>query len=311
MTTIQILTKNNESTIKDTLDSIKDLNFNILIGDLGSTDKTIKICSAYRTEIIELNFESDYSKARNSLIREGSNFYIDPWEILLQGHDQIKELNGSTSFYILNEKFVSKEIRFWTEGKFENPVYETILDKNAKCLSDVVILSKNPPDRRIERIELCKKWVQNKPTTSEPYYYLACSYLANKQIKEFKSVAEQYLAIDKKFDMSNILIYYYLSQVDLYTKQFKDSVKNVLTCIGLCPAFAEFWCVLGDLLYSQGQYQKAKEIYKNAILIGKRRLKDDEFPIEIAKYNEYPNKIIKNIENLEKEFSLIGSKKDK
>jgi tetratricopeptide (TPR) repeat protein len=311
MATLQILTKNNEETIKNTLESIKNLGFKIIIGDLGSTDSTLSICSDYNVEIIKLKLESDYSKARNELIREGINFYIEPWEVLIQGHDKIKELESSSIFYILNEKFVSKEIRLWENKKFENPVYETISDKNAKCFPDVVILSSNPPDKRKERIEICKKWLQANPTRPEPYYYLSCSYLADKQLKEFKSTARKYLAINRDLDMSSVLIYYYLAQVGLYTNELQESVKSVLTCIAFHPTFSEFWCVLGDLLYKQGNYEKAKQIYKNAIIIGKRRLNDDNFSIEIAKYEEYPQKMINNIDNLEKEFSLIGSERHK
>ena len=49
--TIHLVVKNNESTIKETLDSAKQLNSDILIGDLGCTDNTIEICKKYTKNI--------------------------------------------------------------------------------------------------------------------------------------------------------------------------------------------------------------------------------------------------------------------
>lgn len=307
MPTVQILTKNNESSIEKTLKSLKDLEFNIIIGDLGSRDKTLEICSKFGAEIIKLNWKEDYSKARNELIREGFNLYIEPWEILFSGHNIIKNSKDPISFYILQNKIVSKEIRFWKDTKFQNPIYETIVDKKAKCFPEVVVVSNKSPNKRIERIELSKKWLNNKPTNPEPYYYLACSYLANKQLKEFMSVAEQYLIMDRKFSISHVLIYYYMSQVEAHMGKLKEAAEHILTCIGLHPTFAEFWCLLGDIFYKQKKYDKAKEMYDNALILGKRRIKNDEFSIEIVKYEEYPLKMIENIKNLEKETSFIGS----
>lgn len=306
MIKVQILTRNNARTIKKTLESLTGLNCKITIGDLGSTDETLKICSSYNVEIKKINWQEDYSKARNELITDGFNFYIEPWEVLATGHDRLNSLDKSKHFYCINNNIVSKEIRFWTEGKFKNPIYETIVDKEAQFDSGVVLVSSEAPNNIEEKIKISKKWLNDKPTQSEPYYYLACSYLAKRMYKEFFTYANQYLLMEnKKLNASSIMLFYYIAQIKLHTGMLHESATNVLTCLSFCPAMAEFWCLLGDIFYKQEKYEKAKSMYENALIIGKRRIQADEYPIEILKYNTYPNFMIENIKKIKEKIGLV------
>lgn len=309
MFTVQILTKNNEKTIKKTLESISELEAKIVIGDLGSSDNTLEICSSFGAEIIKLKYEEDYSAARNRLIKEGLNFYIQPWETLVLGGDEICKLNCSSHVYVVNKGIVSKEIRFWSDARFENPIYETIIDENAKYSPGIVLVSGEEPDNREEIIKIAKKWISSKPTKSEPYYYLACAYLSKRMYKEFYSYANQYILMEnKKANSSSIMLFYYMAQIELHTGMLKEAIKHVLTCLSFCPAFSEFWCLLGDIFYKQQKYDKAKSMYENALIIGKRRLQTDEYPIEIAKYENYPKFMMENINNIKEKMSLVIQK---
>ena len=141
MLTIQILVKNNKDTIKKTLDSIEKIKSKIIIADIGSTDGSINICKNYAENIIKTN-EKDYSKIRNSLVGEGVNFYINPWEILEEGHDIIEKIRETTDVLVFNKETISKETRIWTNDKFVNPIYETIINKKSKLNSNIIISSK-------------------------------------------------------------------------------------------------------------------------------------------------------------------------
>jgi hypothetical protein len=44
------------------------------------------------------------------------------------------------------------------------------------------------------------------------------------------------------------------------------------------------------------------------MIIGKRRLSKDAFPVEISKYKEYPVKMIENIRKLMDGANLLGQK---
>lgn len=309
MITTQILVKNNEETIEKTLDSIVDLDSKILIGDLGCTDRTIDICEKYNVEIKKIKLDSDYSKARNQLVQEGINFYIEPWEILVKGHDLIKSNQNSLNVCVFQNNTISKELRIFKDQLFENPVYESVSGDVKEYEPEIIIFAGSAPDLREERIQICKKWLNSKLANPEPYYYMACSYLFNKQYNEFLSFANQYLIINKKNNISSVILNYYMAQIKFYQNSLQDAARHILYCISVEPALAEFWCLLGDMLYKQKKYEKAKCMYENAIIIGKRRKSDDPYPIEIKKYEEYPLRMINNIQELKQNSNLIGQKK--
>jgi hypothetical protein len=64
------------------------------------------------------------------------------------------------------------------------------------------------------------------------------------------------------------------------------------------PTMAEFWCLLGDINFELKKYKKAFYFYENAIMLGKLRVNDDDLPIDIIKYKEYPEKMKINCKDL-------------
>jgi glycosyltransferase involved in cell wall biosynthesis len=307
MLTVQILVKNNAATIEKTLASLSGVG-RIVVGDLGSTDETPQICAKYGAEVIRIRWEGDYSKARNSLIEPGVNFYIEPWEVLASGRERLEAADDTTRIYTIYGGIVSKEIRIWKDIKFVNPVYETLVDEKAECDPGIVLLSGSQPDSRKEKTSICKEWLARKPTSPDPYYYMACSHLAGREYKEFFSLAEQYMVMDPRAGISGILLRYNMAQVQLHMGELDSAARNILSCLSVCPVFAEFWCLLGDVLYKCQRYDKARRMYENAMIIGKRRLSKDAFPVEISKYKEYPTKMIKNIKKLMDGANLLGQK---
>ncbi len=73
----------------------------------------------------------------------------------------------------------------------------------------------------------------------------------------------------------------------------KEAAKNCLQCIQEYPLMAEFWCLLGDIHYKATQYEKASIFYENALILGGQR-KDDDMPVEVPKYKQYPTKMMES-----------------
>lgn len=303
--TIQILVKNDQDTIENTLKSIIDLDAKIIIGNLNSKDGSIKICKKYNTEIINFNNIKNLSEIRNQLYEENSwNMYINPWEIFLGGHELVNSLPDDKNccyINILENNIITKELRFWKNTKFKNPIFETLVEN--KSIKNNKIFFKSLKNKKDIDYNLIKEWQDKNPLSHEPYYYLCFYHLSNKDYKNFITCSDYYFAMHSKNDISSIMLRYYLSQIQLHiTKQIDKSAKNILICLSCCPTFAEFWCLLGDILYNQKSYEKAKCMYQNAILIGKRRSNNDLFPIEIKKYKDYPTQMIENINKIENYF---------
>lgn len=297
MPTVQILLRNNKDTIEKALHSVSGLG-RVVVGDLGSEDGSLEICSSYGVEVVDLKGCVDFSLARNQLSDDGVNFYIEAWEYLARGSDEISSSTSPKKAYVLQNGLVSKETRIWVgKGLFKNPVYETIVAE-AKCDPSIVILSGKSPDLREERRVLARKWMEERPTSSEPYYYMACMALSDRNYKDFFFYANKYLAMEQNHGEESVLLYYYMAQIELHTGKIQEASKKITFCLTFCPTMAEFWCLLGDLFYRQKKFGKARSMYENALLIGGRRKSSDSYPIEISKYKEYPEKMMINIDEI-------------
>jgi hypothetical protein len=291
-----MLVRDNEKTIRRAIESLPD-GSKLVVGDLGSSDSSIAICLEKGAEVIPISLDGDYSKARNSLIRDGFNMYLDPWEFVMSGRDLIPGLDRNSSFYVLESGILTKQTRLWSSVRFQNPAFETLVT-DSECEPGVVIGSSGGPDLRSERLAICKKWIERRPTSPEPYYYTAFCCLSLGMRKEFCGHARRYLSMRTDADTSSVMLRYSLARAELAAGEFDLAYNNALVCLSLRPAFAEFWCLLGDILYSRKQYVRSEEIYKNAMMIGKRRKKSDDGPMDIGKYAEYPSMMIDNIRKI-------------
>ena len=307
--TIQLLIKNNEKTLEESILSILPLKSPINAIDLGSKDDSLKICRKYGIETTTIK-EDDYSKIRNEMLGDDWNFYIQPWEVLISGHDAIvKVAAGPLSYYldIYQGEIVTREIRLWRNLKFQYPIFETIIDKKAQKLAGTVIWSGNPPKRgdMLDRIE---KW-RSRSGSIEPYYYEAWAMLQDERYDSFIAIATHYLSLDSQ-SKSAVMLRYYLAQIQAHIqKDMGQATRSILPCIVAKPLMAEFWCFLGDIFYCRKKYKKAVEFYTNAIILGEKREGDDNWPVEIVKYKDYPEKMIASCNEITAGATLYGSQK--
>ncbi len=296
--TVHLLVNNNEQDIEQALQSLVALESPILIGDQGSTDNTLAICHKFKTKIIPVSAEN-CSIARNMLIDNTKTswaFYIQPWEVLAQGHRYLLERSQGNSCLcqIFQDNVVSKEIRLWNISsglKFINPVFETLYDPNANVLKEIIIYGKKRQVSFKKQLDIIRKWKREQPTSPNPYYYEACILLQQGNYQEFVSMANHYLFQEKE-GMSAVMLKYYLAMIYCYQKDPKSALWHLLPCLAIRPIMSEFWCLLGDIYYQQNNFQKAAAFYENALILGGCRNLLDEWPIEINKYKSYPQKMI-------------------
>ena len=237
--------------------------------------------------------------------------WLEPWEVLSQGHDTILySLTLPESAYkvhVVQKTLVSKEIRLWNRKtvSFINPVYETLACSVSPLLQDVVILSHKTQQGYTSDLEGLERWVAACPLSPEPRYYRALSLLSQGKYQEFVVAAQEFLFRNSE-GATAAMTHYYLGTV--YLRVFGDvrmAISEAVKCLVAHPTLAEFWCLAGDALYQGGQYERAKAIYENAIIIGARRIHDDELPIDIDKYKAHPERMIASCKEMTG-FNLPG-----
>lgn len=307
--TVQVLTRNNIDTIERCLESAFATGGRVVVGDLGSDDGTDELCEARGADVRRLDFGGDYSQLRNSLLAPGRNMYLEPWESMSAGAGRVASMDGSFAFYVVQGGVVSKQVRLWSEGTFKNPVFEHVDARGDVVVAPEVVLSSDgAPDLRESNTAICRGWVARRPASPEPWYYLACSLLAEGKMDEFVGSAVKYLSMDRSPGDSSVLMNYYLARVEALKGRFDVASKRALGCLALHPSFSEFWCLLGDLMYSRGGYEKAMSLYGNALAAGRRRRSDDLLPIEVAKYGSYPRRMAERCALALKGGLLVGGK---
>lgn len=299
MLTTQILIKNNRDTIEECILSLKDLNCEIIFGDLGSTDGTSDICSDYG-KIIKVS--GNFDKIRNDLVRVSLTewqFWINPWEKIVSGQEQIRwsitQEENHYNLYKIENDVIFKELRLWKKGtcKFIRPAYESLDVLTTNQISSVIVGSGN---FKIDSILF--EWKAKNLNAWDVEYYLALHELTNKNYDKFLSSAKIFIFKSKESD-STVLLRYYMSVVYLFVKRnCEESYQNIIMCLSKYPAMAEFWCLLGDIFFAKNQWNRAVAFYDNAIVFGKRRSQSDCLPIEIKKYKDYPENMIDRCEKL-------------
>lgn len=293
MITTQIITNNNEKTIERTLESLKGVPGEIVIADLGSTDKTIEICKRNGAKVFAAKLNNNYSEVRNLIVKQSNNewqMYIQPWEYFSETTIKPTE---NTKFFVLKDDLLTKELRLWKKGSawFERPVYES-LEPGTGTLKNIYLYSEVTGGLGMTQ-EIITQWKMNDPLAAEPDYYLACTYLMHRQYDDFIRLSEHYLFLKNSSNDSGLMLRYYLAMVNCYVKRNPvKAINNIMECLAAKPTMAEFWCLLGDIYLHMKEFERAKSFFQNAMLMGSQRKPDDSMPMELSKYDEYPQKMI-------------------
>lgn len=299
MLTIQILVKNNELTIEKCLRSLPLNQAELQIGNLGSEDSTLKICKKFTNNIINLIGFEDYSRSRKHLLQSSNtnwNLIVNPWEILFSGEEILLDLKNTKEHIrasVVQGDVLFEEIRLINkkiEHKITNPVFELIEGPN--ILKPIYFSSSGRQDMDLA-LKILEKWNRSNLLSAKPIYYLACTHLSLKNWDNFINYGKLYVTSEKSLNMSKIMTYYYLAMVYLHIKKDnQEALKNIIFCLAKKPSMAEFWCLLADIFYAANDYEKAKRFYDAALVLGSQRLNHDDWPLEISRYKEYPEKMI-------------------
>lgn len=99
-----ILTKNDEATIEECIESVKDFAREIVVLDIGSTDNTVNIVRNHTTRIWGFKWNKDYADVWNGFFKYASS----DWILFLYGYEKVS--NETKKFLnpnILNRKNVA------------------------------------------------------------------------------------------------------------------------------------------------------------------------------------------------------------
>ena len=281
MITFQILYQGDKN-LEETIDSIGD--YPIVIGNLSSN----QVHFPDNCKVINVTGRRDEIRNRLTALSETEwQFYLNPGETLSSSGNL--EISGKAKrVYVVYDKLlISKETRIWRKGQlFSNPLCEILLAEDEPINIFVAGCEGN------DCLEGLLNWKKECPNLADVDYYLALQYLMRKEYELFLKHA-RYFVFKSNAMLSVILINYYMAQVYLHVyKKPQDALSYISPCLVERPLMAEFWCLVGDCFYKSGILDRAKAFFQLAIRFGRERKTDDEYPMEVNKYEEYPRKMI-------------------
>lgn len=159
-----MIVRNEEKMLRLTLPILDQVKIPKIALDTGSTDGTIALLRDHGFLVGQMEWESDFSKARNELLNIGREFFEDAWMLMLDADECIRpedflrisiaaseskcDLLSIPRYNLLNHGTLydfgsypddqTRVVRVWSNKRYRLPVHE-VIDGDRHVLKDVHI----------------------------------------------------------------------------------------------------------------------------------------------------------------------------
>ena len=296
--TVCIIAKNEESMIRDCLESVKNISNDIIVVDTGSTDKTKQIALEYTSKVLNYEWNDDFAAARNYCLEQAKNDFIlsiDCDERLINPDSvrsklsQITDNIGGIMVKVVsyNDKnagkdvFNSKMVRLFrndTKIRFEGIIHEQVLNSILSAgykLSDSDIeflhegynhdaLTMRKKQKR--NLDLLIRQTKNTPGNAYNLFQLARTYLALNDLDNAEKEITKAIDLSNNDDSVKPQALNYGALIAYKNNQKEIAMNRAVQSLTLQPdqGFANY--IIGECNFDNHLHQKALENY-NAMLL--------------------------------------------
>ncbi|HFJ9287060.1 TPA: glycosyltransferase [Bacillus toyonensis] len=302
-----IIVKNEEETIQNCLESIKDIANEIIIVDTGSQDTTIEICKKYGCNVYQYKWDYNFSNARNFSFKQASSswiLYLDADEELdINKNNMIQKYICETkgigyTFSIINyygdykkeeNIYTMKQIRLIKNGcniKFEGAIHEQLKISTEQIQNQIYHIPHaihhygylQPIVRKKEKYKRNMELLLQELNTGskDPWilYYIANEYYQQQQFEKSKlfltQASIQFLLLEK---IPPSLLYKLKYDLLWITGQIEELLSNITYAIILYPDYVDLYYYQGLALYQKKQYKEALLSFQTCLKLGEENLK--------------------------------------
>ena len=301
---ICFFTKNNQKYIEKSLKSVRGTASEILIFDLGSTDKTKTIAKKYG-KVFDLKYSDDTSKVKNEALKK----ITKNWVLFLEADEEFtKETQINLANFIIglnnnkNQAFNFKIIEPYAEHiniyyrtclffkdkdtKFVNSIFEELENKDNKITYSNIdffsvvktgnlLKTKEEINKESETIifRLNKIAKESKINDKPFYYYQIANTLLNSQ--KYNEALKQYLVAyemikkqsDTKIFLSENILVSIVYLLIFKLEKYDDAIKYIDSFLEFHPDFPEIIFYKALCLIKKQEFYKAKELLTKIIRI--------------------------------------------
>ena len=311
-----IITKNEEKYIETCLKNLRRYDWEIIVTDTGSTDKTIEICQKYAHQVHHFDWINDFAAARNYCVSKASNDWIlsvdsDEYLTNQQTSEELMKLltpclnhpESAGMVDILNPQAGSGKLttslepvarffhkKYYTyEGKVhEQPVrtdgskpsyFESPFSLYHEGYADSAILQK----KASRNIELLKKDLEETPNDPYIYFQLGQSYFVMGNMENAYHIFQKGLELDVDPNLQ-----YVKTMVTSYGHTMLNLKKyqEALSFEGIYDAFSSY----ADFVFLMGLIYMNNALFDEAIAQFLQATKIKEHSVEgVNSYLAYHN----------------------
>ncbi len=284
-----IIAKNEEQNIAKCLKPLRDYDWEIIVVDTGSTDRTREIASAYADRVLDYIWRDDFSAARNYSIGQASHDMIlvidcdeylteididailrlseqTPYSVGLLSRRNHYQMNGTDSVYTdLVERLFSRRYYHY-EGIIHEQV-RPLRGGGADCGAYQLPLTVDHfgyngseealREKAMRNITLLQKDLERDPDNPYTYFQIGQSY---NMIHDDENAC-LYYGKGLAYDVDPVLEYVQMMVIGYgYTLLHLNRAEEALGLSGVYDAFAvsaDFLDLMGLIYLRNGQYMKA------------------------------------------------------
>lgn len=289
-----MIVKNEEHTLQNCLNSVKDLVDEIIIVDTGSTDRTKQVAKGFTDKIYDFKWIDDFSAARNFSYSHATMDYIlwlDADDVItsdqvlkfkqlkqnfpkhidavMMKYNTVFDSQGNVTFSYFRERLSKRDCNF----KWHEPVHEYLSVGANRLTTDISITHTNSDNTHSDRnIKIYEQRLSNGDTLSARgmYYYA-------RELKTHNKYDDAVIWFNKFLDSNigwvedNITACSELAKCALSQNKPDDALNYMLRSFTYDTPRAEICCQLAYYFKRQYKFIQAIFWFKLALSLEKKQ----------------------------------------
>ncbi|WP_028778806.1 glycosyltransferase [Shimazuella kribbensis] len=303
-----MIVRNEETFIRKSLNSVKDVVDEMIIVDTGSTDDTVKICKSLGATVLHYDWENNFAAARNYGLESAKG----DWILWLDADEEVEKEDAAKLRDVLSETkihigdiqlinyygsypthpdhaFLINHHRLFRNHmgfRFKNRIHEQlnvqeVIGDVDHCVTlpvrvyhygylDNITRQKDKHKRNTYILEMMKQEDNRDPWID---YHLASEYYREQEhTKAFPYINEAILKFIHKQQTPPSLLYKLKYEILVTLKYFDGAWPAIDKAIALYPDYVDLQFYKGLIFLGKEKYKEAIEVFQHCLTLGENNL---------------------------------------
>lgn len=286
-----MIVKDEEEALPYCLYTVKDIVDEIIIVDMGSSDKTKETAKKFTDKIYDFKYENDYSKVRNFSFSKATKDFIlwldaddivldidrakimelkkkldDGIDVVMMKYNFGKDESGNSQVSLTRERLVRRDKNFL----WKDTVHEYVQISGNVLYEDITITHRKVNNSENKYIKLYQDKLNNgEELSATGNFYYAKELYFHSQYEEAIIQFEDFLSSDKGYIDEKINALIMLSKCYKGVDNYKKALEALVKTFVYDGPTAEVCCEIGYFYKDNDEIKKAIQWFKIANTVDK------------------------------------------